>query len=144
MRVILILTYFIFILYSCSPINKQHGYLLEDVIISADEMSQFSLGVTSEKDIYTALGSPSVEISDISNIWIYLISVKTQNIFEDDNIIYQSIFRFEFDNEGMLISKEFANEENFTEIDFSREKTRVLTNAYGITEQLYESITRGQ
>ena len=85
-----------------------------------------------------------MEISDISNIWIYLISVKTQNIFEDDNIIYQSIFRFEFDNEGMLISKEFANEENFTEIDFSREKTRVLTNAYGITEQLYESITRGQ
>ena len=28
-------------LYSCSPINKQHGYLLDDFLISSEKMSKF-------------------------------------------------------------------------------------------------------
>ncbi len=132
------------IIYSCSPINKQHGYLIEDVISSADEMLEFKVGETTENEIFKSLGSPSVEISDINNIWLYLISVKQKNIFEDDNIIYQSILRFEFDKEGILLSKDFSNEEDFTKIAFSQEKTRIISNTYGITEQIYQSFTRGQ
>ena len=144
MKVALLLFNFLFLMYNCSPINKQHGYLLEDVISSADEMSQFNIGITSESDIFSTLGSPSIEIKDINNIWIYLISLKEKNIFEDDNIMYQSIFRFEFDDYGMLMSKEFFNENNFAKIDFSDNKTKVSTDNYGITDQIYESFTRGQ
>ena len=144
MKITLSLIFIIFISYNCSPINKQHGYLLEDVISSNEEMSQFIEGTTTESDIFNALGSPSVEISDINNIWIYLISMKKQNVFESDNIIFQSIFRFEFDNEGILVSKFFANEQAFTEIAFSNDKTRVVRENYGLTEQIYESFTRGQ
>ena len=144
MRITLPIIFIFLILYNCSPINKQHGYLLEDVISSNEEMSQFIEGTTTESDIFNALGSPSVEISDINNIWIYLISMKKQNVFESDNIIFQSIFRFEFDNKGILVSKYFANEQNFTEIAFSNEKTRVDRENYGLTEQIYESFTRGQ
>ena len=144
MKITLSLIFIFLISYNCSPINKQHGYLLEDVIRSNEEMSQFIEGTTTESDIFNALGSPSVEISDINNIWIYLISMKKQNVFESDNIIFQSIFRFEFDNEGILVSKFFANEQAFTEIAFSNEKTRVVRENYGLTEQIYESFTRGQ
>ena len=144
MKITLSLTFIFLISYNCSPINKQHGYLLEDVIRSNEEMSQFIEGTTTESDIFNALGSPSVEISDINNIWIYLISMKKQNVFESDNIIFQSIFRFEFDNEGILVSKFFANEQAFTEIAFSNDKTRVVRENYGLTEQIYESFTRGQ
>ena len=144
MKVTLSLIFIALISYNCSPINKQHGYLLEDVIRSNEEMSQFIEGTTTESDIFNALGSPSVEISDINNIWIYLISMKKQNVFESDNIIFQSIFRFEFDNEGILVSKFFANEQAFTEIAFSNDKTRVVRENYGLTEQIYESFTRGQ
>ena len=86
--------YFLFILvliYSCSPINKQHGYLLEDVLSSSDEMLQFIPGSTSKKDVFATLGSPSIKISDINNIWIYLISLKTKNVFEADNIIFRNL-----------------------------------------------------
>ena len=144
MKITLSLIFIFLISYNCSPINKQHGYLLEDVIRSNEEMSQFIEGTTTESDIFNALGSPSVEISDINNIWIYLISMKKQNVFESDNIIFQSIFRFEFDNEGILVSKFFANEQAFTEIPFSNDKTRVARENYGLTEQIYESFTRGQ
>ena len=144
MKITLSLIFIFLISYNCSPINKQHGYLLEDVISSNEEISQFIEGTTTESDIFNALGSPSVEISDINNIWIYLISMKKQNVFESDNIIFQSIFRFEFDNEGILVSKFFANEQAFTEIAFSNDKTRVVRENYGLTEQIYESFTRGQ
>ena len=144
MKTTLSLIFIFLISYNCSPINKQHGYLLEDVIRSNEEMSQFIEGTTTESDIFNALGSPSVEISDINNIWIYLISMKKQNVFESDNIIFQSIFRFEFDNEGILVSKFFANEQAFTEIAFSNDKTRVVRENYGLTEQIYDSFTRGQ
>tara|TARA_B100001093_G_scaffold467218_1_gene486250 strand:+ start:2539 stop:2973 length:435 start_codon:yes stop_codon:yes gene_type:complete len=144
MKVSLSLILIHLILYNCSPINKQHGYLLEDVVNSADETSQFIEGTTKEIDIFKALGSPSIKISDVNNIWIYLISVKEQNIFESDDIVYQSIFRFEFDNKGILMSKYFTNEQAFTEIAFSKDKTRVVTDNYGIADQLYESFTRGQ
>ncbi len=144
MKVILFLVSFIIFIYNCSPINKQHGYLLVDVVNSADKMMEFDIGTTKENDVFEVLGSPSIVISDINNIWIYLISVKRQNVFESDDIVYQSILRFEFDDSGYLKSKDFKNEEDFTEIQFAQEKTRVITDTYGLTEQIYESFTRGQ
>ena len=144
MKVALLLLNLMFLIYNCSPINKQHGYLLEDVISSADEMSQLSIGITTESDIFSTLGSPSIEINDINNIWIYLISLKEKNVFEADDIIYQSIFRFEFDDNRILVSKNFLTEKDFTSINFSDNKTRVITNNYGIVDQIYETFTRGE
>ena len=144
MKVFFFLIYLILILYSCSPINKQHGYLYEDIVSSAEELSQFKLKTTTDSDVLLALGSPSIKISDINNIWIYLVSLKEQKIFENDEVIFQSVIRLEFNRNGSLISKKFLNEENFTEIAFSNDKTRVITNNYGITDQIYDSFIRGQ
>ena len=140
-------TYFfliIVILYSCSPINNQHGYILEDVVNSANSLSQFDLKTTTENEILQTLGSPSIIISDVSNIWIYLVSIKKENIFEDDDVTHQSIMRYEFDNNGKLLSKKYFNRDDFTEIAFSRDKTKVFSDNYGLADQLYESFTRGQ
>jgi len=144
MKVFFFLISLIPILYSCSPINKQHGYLYEDIVSSAEELSQFKLKTTTESDVLLALGSPSIKISDINNIWIYLVSLKEQKIFENDEVIFQSVIRLEFNRNGSLISKKFINEEDFTEIVFSDDKTRVITDNYGITDQIYESFIRGQ
>ena len=144
MKVIFFLIYLIPILYSCSPINKQHGYLYEDMVSSAEELSQFNLESTTERDVLLALGSPSIKISDINNIWIYLVSLKEQKIFENDEILFQSVIRFEFNKDGLLVSKKLIDERDFTEIAFSNDKTRIITNNYGITDQIYESFTRGQ
>ena len=130
--------------YSCSPINNQHGYILEDFINSSNDISQFNLETTTENDILQTLGSPSIIIDDVNNIWIYLSSVKEQNVFEDDDVMFQSIIRYEFDNAGKLLSKEFFNNENFTEIAFSKDKTRVISDTFGLADQIYDSFTRGR
>ena len=144
MKIIFLLVSSLIITYSCSPINNQHGYILEDMIISSDSLSHFNLETTTENDILQTLGSPSIIISDINNVWIYLVSIKEENIFEDDDVMYQSIMRYEFDNNGKLLSKEFLDKENFTEIAFSKEKTKVVSDNFGLADQLYDSFTRGQ
>jgi len=132
------------ILYSCSPINKQHGYLIDDFLMSSDSISQFSEKNTSKSDIFKVMGSPSIEIFDVNDVWIYLVSMKEKNVFEDDEIKFQNIFRFEFDTAGILIKQDFIDKDNFKKIAFSRDKTRVIRDAYGITDQLYDAFTRGQ
>ena len=132
------------ILYSCSPINKQHGYLLDDFLVSSEETSKFEVKSTTKNDVFDAMGSPSIEIQDIENVWIYLLSLKEKKVFDEDALLFQSIYRFEFDDSGILIDQTFLSADNFNKIAFSSEKTKVERNAYGITDQLYDAFTRGQ
>tara|TARA_B100000902_G_scaffold399946_1_gene473868 strand:- start:1596 stop:1949 length:354 start_codon:yes stop_codon:yes gene_type:complete len=117
---------------------------LEDFVNSTNALSQFDLENTTENEILQTLGSPSIIINDINNIWIYLVSVKRENVFEDDDIMYQSIMRYEFYSNGKLLSKEFLNKEDFTEIAFSKDKTKVFSDNFGLADQIYETFTRGQ
>ena len=144
MKIILSLISALIVTYSCSPINNQHGYILEDFVNSSNSISLFNMQTTTENDILQTLGSPSIVINDVNNIWIYLVSIKKENIFEDDAVMYQSIMRYEFDNDGKLLSKEFLDRENFTYVAFSTDKTEVAGNNYGLADQIYESFTRGQ
>ena len=144
MKLILLLIISFIITYSCSPINNQHGYIMEDFVNTTNSISQFNLETTTESEIQQTLGSPSVIISDINNVWIYLVSMKEENIFEDDDVTYQSIMRYEFDENGKLLSMEYFDKEDFAEISFSKDKTKVFNDNFGLTEQLYETFTRGQ
>ena len=134
----------IYVLYSCSPVNKQHGYLLDDFLVSSEKISKFEVKNTTKNDVFDAMGSPSIEIQDVENVWIYLLSLKEKKVFDDDELLYQSIYRFEFDNNGMLIEQTFLTSDNFNKIAFSSDETRVERNAYGITDQLYDAFVRGQ
>ena len=132
------------ILYSCSPINKQHGYLLDDFLVSSEKISEFELKNTTKNDVFNTMGSPSIEIEDVENVWIYLLSLKEKKVFDEDQLLYQSIVRFEFDDSGILIEQNFLTADNFNKIAFSSDETKVERNAYGITDQLYDAFTRGQ
>ena len=132
------------ILYSCSPINKQHGYLLDDFLVSSEKISKFELKNTTKNDVFDAMGSPSIEIEDVENVWIYLLSLKEKKVFDEDQLLYQSIYRFEFDDSGILIEQAFLTADDFNKIAFSSDETKVERNAYGITDQLYDAFTRGQ
>ena len=136
--------FLLLILYSCSPINKQHGYLLDDLLISSEEILKFEVNSTSKNEVLNAMGSPSIEIQDVENVWIYLLSLKEKKVFDEDQLLYQSIYRFEFDDSGILIKQAFLNADNFNKIAFSSDETKVDRNAYGITDQLYDAFTRGQ
>ena len=132
------------IIYSCSPINKQHGYLLDDFLVSSEKISKFELNNTTKNDVLDAMGSPSIEIQDVGSVWVYLLSLKEKKVFDEDQLLFQSIYRFEFDDSGVLIQQALLTADNFNKIAFSSDETRVERNAYGITDQLYDAFTRGQ
>ena len=134
----------LFILYSCSPINKQHGYLLDDFLVSSEKISKFEVKNTTKNDVFNTMGSPSIEIQDVENVWIYLLSLKERKVFDEDELLFQSIYRFEFDDNGILIDQTLLTADNFNKIAFASEETKVDRNAYGITDQLYDAFTRGQ
>ena len=136
--------FLLFILYSCSPINKQHGYLLDDLLLSSEKISKFEVKNTTRSDIYEVMGSPSIEIQDVDSVWIYLLSLKEKKIFEEDALLFQNIYRFVFDEEGILVDKTVLTSENAVKIAFSTDETKVRRDAYGITDQLYDAFTRGQ
>ena len=133
----------VFVIYSCTPINKQHGYLIDDIIISSQEISQFEVNITTKKEVYNAMGSPSIEIQDVDHVWIYLLSLKEKKVFEDDVLLFQNIYRFAFDDAGILMGKSILTEQDFKKIAFSSDKTKVRRDAYSITDQLYDTFTRG-
>ena len=144
MRFYIIITLISLFIYSCSSINKQHGYLLDDVLSSSKKMSNFKEKLTTKADIYLVMGSPSIEISDIENTWIYLISLKEKNVFEADKNVFQSIYKFSFNDKDILVKKEIVTQDSFNEIAFSTDETEVERNAYSISDQLYDAFTRGQ
>ena len=132
------------ILYSCSPVNKQHGYLLDDFLISSEKIAKFEVKITTKNDVFDAMGSPSIEIQDVENVWIYLLSLKEKKVFDEDELIYQSVYRFEFDDSEVLVDQTLLTADNFNKIVFSSEETQVEENAYGFTDQLYDAFTRSQ
>ena len=136
--------FLLLILYSCSPINKQHGYLLDDLLISSEEILKFEVKSTTKNEVLNTMGSPSIEIQDVENVWIYLLSLKEKKVFDEDELLFQSIYRFEFDDNGILIDQTLLTADNFNKITFASEETKVDRNAYGITDQLYDAFTRGQ
>tara|TARA_B100001027_G_scaffold215903_1_gene190888 strand:- start:148 stop:501 length:354 start_codon:yes stop_codon:yes gene_type:complete len=117
---------------------------LDDFLVSSEKISKFEVKNTTKNDVFAAMGSPSIEIQDVENVWIYLLSLKEKKVFDEDELLYQSIYRFEFDNSGILIEQTFLTADNFNKIAFSSDETRVERNAYGITDQLYDAFTRGQ
>ena len=133
-----------FVLYSCSPINKQHGYLIDDILISSEKISNFEVNYTTKAQVFNAMGSPSIEINDVDFVWIYLVSLKEKKVFDGDSLLFQNIYRFAFNENEVLIDNSVLTEKDFKEIAFSAEKTTVSRNAYGITDQLYDAFTRGQ
>ena len=138
------LLFILLFIYSCSPINKQHGYLLDELLISSEEMMKFKINSTTKSEILRAMGSPSIEIQDVDNVWIYLLSLNEKKVFDEDALVFQNIYRFEFDEKGILLNQTVLTADNFKKIAFSSDKTKVERNAYGITDQLYDAFTRGQ
>ena len=117
---------------------------MDDFLVSSEKISKFEVKNTTKNDVFNAMGSPSIEIQDVENVWIYLLSLKERKVFDEDELLFQSIYRFEFDNSGILIEQTFLTADNFNKIAFSSDETRVERNAYGITDQLYDAFTRGQ
>ena len=134
---------FLFLVYGCAPITKHHGYMMDDMLYATEDIIKIETNKSHKNDVFKALGSPSIKIGDVDNVWIYLVSVKQENVFQDDEINFQQILRYQFDNDGNVTNFKTLDQNNFSKIEFSNEKTTIHRDAYGISDQIYDAFTRG-
>ena len=142
-RVILYTTLLIF-LYSCSPIIKSHGYKVENPQVLVEFIDNKSSDLITKKDILNEFGTPSIRFDDVGDTWIYLVSSKKKNVFKKDEIDFQFILSFKFDDKNNLIQNEIVDKSMINQVSFSRDKTRVPSSSYNLADQIVDSFTRGR
>ena len=89
------------------------------------------------------LGSPSIVIEDVDNIWIYLFSTKQERSFSESEIQSQLIIKLVFNEDNFLTHHELLTGENYNQIAFSSETTKKPEDSFGLTDQLIDAFTRG-
>ena len=139
MKLSYILIILSFILLSCAPVIKPHGYQLEDILMNEPQ----KIGISSKDDLIKAFGSPSIKIEDVSNTWLYLATTKEKKVFSKDEFKDQIIFSFNFDKNDILISQEIYNHEQILSFNYDKNKTYNYGSNYSILDQLYDAFTRG-
>tara|TARA_Y100000748_G_scaffold303824_1_gene310356 strand:+ start:1233 stop:1592 length:360 start_codon:yes stop_codon:yes gene_type:complete len=117
--------------------------MIDDILYAMSDIDTPNLEKSHKNEVLEALGSPSIKISDVDDVWIYLVSVKEEKVFKKDEINFQQILRYQFDNDGNVKNFDLLNQDNFTEIAFSNERTTITRDAYGISDQIYDAFTRG-
>tara|TARA_B100001093_G_scaffold128566_1_gene121054 strand:- start:224 stop:661 length:438 start_codon:yes stop_codon:yes gene_type:complete len=130
---------------SCSPIIKTHGYTIENTSDFSNFISEIASNErVSKEKILNELGSPSIQIDNVDNIWIYLFSTKKERSFSESEIQSQLLIKLTFNSDNLLTSHEILTAENYNQIEFSTETTAKPENKYGLTDQFLEAFTRGR
>ena len=144
-RITLYITLIVF-LNSCSPIIKIHGYSIENTTNFEEVFLETELSnndILTKDDIAKHFGSPSVSITDIDNIWIYIISELEEKVFDEDVLSFQFILKFKFDINDNLIEKTILSQEDYNKIVFSKDKTITPKSNYSLVDQIADAFTRG-
>tara|TARA_Y100000590_G_C15476456_1_gene922282 strand:- start:481 stop:840 length:360 start_codon:yes stop_codon:yes gene_type:complete len=116
--------------------------MIDDILYAIEDSETPNLEKSHKNEVLEALGSPSIKISDVDDVWIYLVSIKEEKVFQKDEINFQQILRYQFDNDGNVKNFDLLNRSNFTEIAFSNERTTITREAYSISDQIYDAFTR--
>ena len=117
--------------------------MVDDIVYALDDLSALSTNKSHKNNVLEALGSPSIKISDVDDVWIYLVSIKQENVFEEDTINFVQILRYQFDSNDNVMKFDLLDQNNFTKIAFSNDKTTITRDAYSISDQIYDAFTRG-
>ena len=121
MKYILYLSLFLFTL-NCSinKVSNIHGFRLLDT-----KTEKLLISKTNKNDVRKILGPPS-SISKFDDIWFYIDRKKTnQKIFKlgKKKISKNNVLIIEFDNKGIVISKEILDINDMNEIKIADKKT---------------------
>ena len=126
-----IIIIFLFIITSCSTnkVVNNHGTLALE-----KKLDKISLNISNINDVITVLGPPSTKSTFDDNIWMYIERKKAnQSIFMlgKKKVIKNNVLLVQFNNQGMLINKEFYNINDLKKINFDKD----------ITEKAYDKKT---
>ena len=141
---VIVYTTLLLCLNSCSPINKTHGYKIENPQLLNDLVANLGSKLNTKEDVIENFGTPSIQIKDIGDTWIYLVSSKRKNVFKKDYIDFQFILKFVFDDNNQLVQNQITDKSLINEITFSNDSTKIQSSSYNLADQIIDSFTRGR
>ena len=123
----------------CGERISEHGHTITQV-----ELNTIEIGKSKRTDVLEALGQPSFEGAFNSQKLYYVSQVMEAPVAGIKTTKARTIYTFTFDNDNLLQSIHLTDQESGVVVAHVDDKTPTPGNTYGVLEQIFSNLRRGQ
>ena len=123
----------------CGERISEHGHTITQV-----ELDTIKIGKSKRADVLGRLGQPSFEGAFDSQKLYYVSHIMEAPVAGITTTKARTIYTFTFDNDNLLQSIQITDKESGKTVSHIDEKTPTPGNTYGVLEQVFSNIRRGQ
>ena len=123
----------------CGERISEHGHTITQV-----ELETIKIGKSKRTDVLGRLGQPSFEGAFDSQKLYYVSQIMEAPVAGTTTTKARTIYTFTFDNDNLLQSIQVTDKESGKTVSHIDEKTPTPGNTYGVLEQVFSNIRRGQ
>ena len=123
----------------CGERISEHGHTITQV-----ELDNIKIGKSKRADVLGRLGQPSFEGAFDSQKLYYVSHIMEAPVAGITTTKARTIYTFTFDNDNLLRSIQVTDKESGKTVSHIDEKTPTPGNTYGVLEQVFSNIRRGQ
>lgn len=123
----------------CGERISEHGHIITQV-----ELNTIEIGKSKKADVLDALGQPSFEGAFNSQKLYYVSQIMEAPVAGINTTKARTIYTFTFNNDNLLQSIDLTDKESGMVVVHIDEKTPTPGNTYGVLEQIFSNLRRGQ
>jgi len=123
----------------CGERISEHGHTITQV-----ELNTIKIGKSKKADVLGALGQPSFEGAFSGQKIYYVSQIMEAPVAGINTTRARTIYTFTFDNDDLLQSIDLTDKESGMVVTHIDEKTPTPGDTYGVLEQIFSNIRRGQ
>ena len=123
----------------CGERISEHGHTITQV-----ELETIKIGKSKRTDVLGRLGQPSFEGAFDSQKLYYVSQIMEAPVAGTTTTKARTIYTFTFHNDNVLQSIEVTDKDSGKMASHIDEKTPTPGNTYGVLEQVFSNIRRGQ
>ena len=127
------------LLVGCGERISEHGHTITQV-----ELGSIKIGKSKRADVLERLGQPSFEGAFDSQKLYYVSQIMEAPVAGINTTKARTIYTFTFDNDDVLQSIQLTDKESGKVVSHIDEKTPTPGATYGVFEQIFSNIRRGQ
>ena len=123
----------------CGERISEHGHTITQV-----ELDTIKIGKSKRADVLGRLGQPSFEGAFDSQKLYYVSQIMEAPVAGITTTKARTIYTFTFDNDNLLQSIQVTDKESGKMVSHIDEKTPTPGSTYGVLDQVFSNIRRGQ
>ena len=123
----------------CGERISEHGHRITQV-----ELATIEIGISKRADVVETLGQPSFEGAFNSQKLYYVSQIMEAPVAGINTTKARTIYTFTFNNDNLLQSIQLTDKESGKVVAHIDAKTPTPGDTYGVLEQIFSNIRRGQ